>query len=132
MQFTKPFSKSHGTDNSTKPISESITKPHIDLLAELYALEEDDLPEDAFPITYSNILKHQKKDKKLLKLFKSSKVLKFKEFHGGGRSFKLICNNENKIVMPQASQSSPSNNTSRGLTCAKTYTRFAHAVTRVC
>ena len=102
--FTKPFSKSNGTDNSTKPISESVTKPHMDLLAELYALEEDDLPEDAFPITYSNILKHQQKDKKLLKLFKSSKVLKFKEFHGGGRSFKLICNNENKIVMPQALQ----------------------------
>jgi len=93
--FTKPIS-----DSLTKPNSDFLTKPHMAHLAELYALDDDDLPEDAFPITYSNILKHQQKDKKLLKLFKSSKILKFKEFHGGGRSFKLICNNENKIVIP--------------------------------
>jgi len=65
-------------------------------LAEFYALDDNDLPEDAFPITYSSILKHQQKDKKLLKQFKSSKFPKFKEFHGGRRLFKLICNNENR------------------------------------
>ena len=79
-------------------------KPKLEKLAELYALDDDDLPADAFPITYSNILKNQQKDKELLKRFKSSRDLKFKEFHGGGRSFKLICNKENKIVMPKALQ----------------------------
>ena len=79
-------------------------KPKLDKLAELYALDDEDLPADAFPITYANILKNQQKDKKLLKRFKSSRELKFKEFHGGGRSFKLICNKENKIVMPEALQ----------------------------
>jgi len=37
-------------------------------------------------------------------VLKSSCDLKFKEFHGGGRSFKLICNKENKIVMSKALQ----------------------------
>ena len=71
-------------------------------MAELYALDDEDLPADAFSITYPNILKNQQKDKELLKRFKSSRDLKFNEFHGGGRSFKLICNKENKIVMPKA------------------------------
>jgi len=66
--LTKPsadfFTKPPNADSLTKPISDFVTKPHMVLLAKLYALEEDDLPEDAFLITYSNILKHQQKDKK--------------------------------------------------------------------
>jgi len=46
-------------------------KPKLEKLAELYALDDEDLPADAFPITYSNILKNQQKDKDLLKRFKS-------------------------------------------------------------
>jgi len=75
-------------------------KPKLEKLAELYALDDEDLPADAFPI-----LKNQQKDKKLLQRFKSSHDLKFKEFYGGGRLFKLICNKEeNKIVMLKALQ----------------------------
>ena len=32
-------------------------------LAKYYALDDDDLPADAFPITYNNIMTHQQKDK---------------------------------------------------------------------
>jgi len=63
-------------------------------MAEVYALDDEDLPADAFPITYSNILKNQQKDKKLMQHFKSSCKLKFKD----RRLFKLICNKENMIV----------------------------------
>ena len=59
--------------------------PTAEHLAANYALDDDDLPVDTFPVTYSIIMKHQQKDKQLLKLFKSSKDLKFQEFHGGGK-----------------------------------------------
>ena len=49
-------------------------------------------------------MKHQQKVKKLLKLFKSSKDLKFIEFHGGGKTFKLIAYNENEITIPSTLQ----------------------------
>jgi len=85
---------------------EAILKAKINLMnRRMYtALADEDLPVDTFPITYSNISKNQQKDKELLKRFKSSCDLKFKEFHGGRRFFKFICNKENKIVMPKALQ----------------------------
>ena len=70
------------------------SKPSLNELAKHFGLEDDDLPSDAFPVTYSNIMRQQQQDKTLLKLFKNSKNLKFKEFHGGGKSYKLICNKE--------------------------------------
>ena len=47
--------------------------PTAEHLAANYALDDDDLPVDTFPVTYSIIMKHQQKDKQLLKLFKFSK-----------------------------------------------------------
>ena len=78
--------------------------PTAEHLAANYALDDDDLPVDTFPVTYSIIMKHQQKDKQLLKLFKSSKDLKFQEFHGGGKTFKLIVNQDNKIRIPNTLQ----------------------------
>ena len=97
---TSPENNSkNNTENNT-----NISKPSLNELAEHFALEDDDLPSDAFPVTYSNIMRQQQQDKKLLKLFKNSKNLKFKEFHGGGKSYKLICNKENKIFLPKTLQ----------------------------
>ena len=45
-------------DSLNKPNADSLPKPHMTHLAESYVLDNDDLPEDAFPIIYSNILKH--------------------------------------------------------------------------
>ena len=86
-----------------KPLDSTQDTPTAESLASVYALDDNDLPVDAFPVTYSTIMKHQQKDKNLLKLFKSSK-LKFKDFHGGGKTFKLIVNNENKIRLPKTLQ----------------------------
>jgi len=43
--------------------SKQTKKPKLEKFAELYALDDEDLPTDAFPITYSNILKISKKIK---------------------------------------------------------------------
>jgi len=56
-------------------------------LADCYGLDKDDLPSDAFPVTYQLINREQQKDKTLLNLVrKGAAHYTLKEFHGGGRS----------------------------------------------
>ena len=56
-------------------------------MADCYGLDKDDLPSDAFPITYQLINHEQNKDKTLLATIKQgAKHYMLKEFHGGGRS----------------------------------------------
>ena len=55
-------------------------------VADCYGLDKDDLPSDAFPITYQLINHEQNKDKPLLATVKGAKHYMLKEFHGGGRS----------------------------------------------
>ena len=49
--------------------------PTAEHLATIYALDDNYLPVDRFPMTYSVLMKHQEKDKHLIKFFKSSKDL---------------------------------------------------------
>ena len=72
-------------------------------IEEYLALDDDDLPASALPISFQTILKHQQKDKNLIKDVKSNK-LRFNSFHGGRKTFLLICNNINKIVIPKTLQ----------------------------
>jgi hypothetical protein len=67
------------------------------------ALDDDDLPTSALPISFQTILKHQQKEKNSIKDVKSNK-LRFNSFHGGGKTFLLICNDINKIVIPKTLQ----------------------------
>ena len=67
---------------------------------EMLALDDDDLPEDHFPLTYEFLESQQQKDKELLKEIKNDKEMSKKKFHGGGKTFSLICKND-KIVIPQ-------------------------------
>ena len=61
-------------------------------IAECYGLDKDDLPSDAFPITYQLINCHQNTDKTLLVTIKNgAKNYSLQEFYGGGRSTYLIC-----------------------------------------
>ena len=56
-------------------------------IADCYGLDKDDLPSDAFPITYQLINHKQNKDKTLLATIKQGvKHYTLKKFHGGGRS----------------------------------------------
>ena len=56
-------------------------------MADCYGLDKDDLPSDAFLITYQLINCEQQKDKTLLATIKQgAKHYTLKEFHGGGRS----------------------------------------------
>ena len=73
-------------------------------LAELYAADNEELPSDAFPLTYALIAQKQNKDKALMKNIKSKvKDYEIKVFHGGGKPCPLVCY-QNKIVMPKALQ----------------------------
>ena len=73
-------------------------------LAELYAADNEDLPEDAYPLTYKFIAQQQNNDKTLLKKFTSKvKDYEIKVFHGGGKQRPLICY-QDKIVMPRSLQ----------------------------
>ena len=55
-------------------------------LANCYGLDKDDLPSNAFPITYQLINHEQNKDKTLLTTIKlGAKHYTLKEFHGGSR-----------------------------------------------
>ena len=73
-------------------------------MADCYGLDKDDLPSDAFLITYQLINCEQNNDKTLLATIKNSaKDYSLKEFHGGGRSSQLLCY-KNRIIIPQGLQ----------------------------
>ena len=72
-------------------------------LANCYGLDKDDLPSDAFPITYQLINHEQNKDKTLIATAKGAKHYMLKEFHGGDRSPQLLCY-KNRIVIPKGLQ----------------------------
>ena len=60
-------------------------------MAVCYGLDKDDLPSDAFLITYQLINNKQNKDKTLLATIKQgAKHYTLKNFHGGGRSSQLL------------------------------------------
>jgi hypothetical protein len=76
----------------------------IHYLADHFALDDDDLPADAFPLQYKLIALHQRKDKQLLsKLHTTSTGYHIKSFCGGGKKRDLICRND-KIVIPSTLQ----------------------------
>ena len=73
-------------------------------IADCYWLDKDDLPSDAFLITYQLINCEQNHDKTLLVTIKNgAKNYLLKEFHGGGRSSQLLCY-KNRIIIPQGLQ----------------------------
>ena len=73
-------------------------------LADNFGLEDDDLPEDVYPLQYKLIAKHQNQQKELfIKLNKSQDGFHLKSFCGGGKKRSLICRNE-KIVIPKMLQ----------------------------
>mgnify|MGYP005753024869 CR=1 FL=1 len=84
--------------------STEATAPDETYLSELYAADDEELPQDAFPLTYRNIALEQNKDKQLMKTIQShTKGYELKVFHGGGKKCPLICFN-GKIVMPTTLQ----------------------------
>jgi hypothetical protein len=73
-------------------------------LADNFGLEDDDLLEDAYPLQYKLIARHQNLQKDLfLKLNKKQDGFHLKSFRGGGKKQFLICRNE-KIVIPTTLQ----------------------------
>ena len=72
-------------------------------MADCYGLDKDDLPSNAFLITYQLINHEQNKDKTLLTITKGVKHYMLKEFHGGDRSPQLLCY-KNRIVIPKGLQ----------------------------
>ena len=73
---------------------------NVQYLVNCYGLNKDDLPSDAFPITYQLINHEQNKDKTLLATTKGAKHYMLKEFHGCNRSPRLLCY-KNRIVIPK-------------------------------
>ena len=68
-------------------------------MEEMLAFDEDDLPEDHFPLTYEYLQKTQQQDKNLINNVKTDPSFAMKDFRGGGKTFSLICKN-GKIVIP--------------------------------
>jgi hypothetical protein len=54
-------------------------------MADCYGLDSDDLPDNAFPISYTLLDREQKKNKTLLKQAQTTTcAYSLKKFHGGG------------------------------------------------
>jgi RNase H-like domain found in reverse transcriptase len=80
------------------------TKMHdLHYLAKHFALEDDDLPDDAFPVHYKLIAQHQNKQKDLFIKLKNQDGYHLKSFCGGGKKRTLNCCKE-KIVIPMMLQ----------------------------
>jgi hypothetical protein len=67
-------------------------------MADCYGLDSNDLPDNAFLISYTLIDWKQKKDKALLKQAQTGSY-SLKKFHGGGATVCLLCFKD-KIVIP--------------------------------
>ena len=67
-------------------------------MAEDFGLEEDDLPEDAFPLSYKTFMIHQQAHKGLLTKARDHKVFSLNMFRGGGKVGSLIVK-DGKIVV---------------------------------
>lgn len=83
--------------------------PTLRKLAESFGLEDDDLPDHAFPVSYKLLQQQQQKDSALLKKVRDSKAnYQIRSFHGGGKERLLICLND-KIVVPRKLQNRVTN-----------------------
>ncbi len=72
--------------------------------SEYYALDEEDLPDTAYPLSYELLGKEQSKDKRILTEIKKPNIrYLIKAFTAGGKTRDLICYNE-KIVVPTSLQ----------------------------
>jgi hypothetical protein len=67
-------------------------------MAYCYGLNSDDLPDNAFLISYTLIDHKQKKDRTLWKWAQTC-LYSLKKFHGGGTTVHLLCFKD-KIVVP--------------------------------
>ena len=75
-----------------------------EICSEYYAQEADDLPQDAYPLSYQLLGKHQTRDKVILKeTKKNNSRYAIKTYTGRGKSWDLICYN-NRIVVPKILQ----------------------------
>ena len=75
----------------------------LDNYAQVCALTAEDLPKDAFPLKYSTIHKAQFTDKKLKEQCQCLASFHMKSFHGGDKTYDLICQDE-KIYIPNSLQ----------------------------
>ena len=70
----------------------------------LYCLAQDELEDDAYPLTYKKIGKAQSKDKDLTKkITTNAPGYKIKEFKGGGKTYNIICYKD-KIAVAKSQQ----------------------------
>ena len=90
-------------DNALSRIDLVSSPSDLQDMADCYGLDKDDLPSNAFLITYQLINHEQNKDKTLLTTAKGAKHYMLKEFHGGNRSPQLLCY-KNRIVIPKGLQ----------------------------
>ena len=72
-------------------------------VAESYGLKKEDLPDDAFPLTYKLIMEHQLLDQSLMRAAEYKDGYDLTIFRGGGKKRTLITK-YGKIVMPKTLQ----------------------------
>ena len=83
-----------------------LDEAHIteELRSEFYAMDGNEFPANAFPLSYAVLGKEQAKDKKILAEIKKTKSrYKIHAFSGGGTSRDLVCFHD-KIVVPDSLQ----------------------------
>ena len=89
-------------DTANEPMEEMFFTD--ELRSSLYCYAQDELPPDAYPMSYQTIGQAQSVDEQILKtLQKKDSNYHLKSFHGGGKSRELICYKE-KIVIPATLQ----------------------------
>ena len=84
-----------------------LKKENCSLLAESFTYER---LANEVPTKYKTIQREQQKDKQLLQLARKSDNLRIRTFHGGGKSFSLICE-QTQIVVPTSYKNGWSNGT---------------------
>jgi hypothetical protein len=95
---------------SRMDISDEIANDaHTDaeLMAELFALDEDEIPfpHNVYPLSYAVLRQEQQKDNKLLDLVNTRPdKYRYKRYQAGRNDFQLIISKEDKIVVPTSLQ----------------------------
>ena len=84
-------------------LKDSLSKDETIHMAEYFGFSLDDLPKDAFPLTYKIIMEAQQQDKELINKVETRPAYSIKEYHGGGKKWALITYN-GKISVPRVLQ----------------------------
>jgi len=76
----------------------------VEFISDHFALDDDDLPKNMYPLRFTNIKRCQEKDEKLQEKLQSNSSYSLQPYHGGEEKVIKLITKDDKIVIPEQLQ----------------------------